>query len=36
MRIDFVLTDKTLPVNGFKTYDVVYSDHYPVMAKVGL
>jgi len=33
-RIDFILTDKKMEVNNFKTYDVKYSDHYPIMARV--
>lgn len=36
IRIDFVMADQHFQVNGFKTYDVKYSDHYPVMAKVRL
>ncbi len=36
VRIDFVLADTNFKVNAFKTYDVEYSDHYPVMAKVSL
>jgi endonuclease/exonuclease/phosphatase family metal-dependent hydrolase len=34
IRIDFVLVDDTFEINAFKTFDVKYSDHYPVMAKV--
>lgn len=36
VRIDFVLADEDFKVNAFKTYDVEFSDHYPVMAKVAL
>jgi endonuclease/exonuclease/phosphatase family metal-dependent hydrolase len=36
VRIDFVLVDETFDINAFKTYDVKYSDHYPIMAKVKL
>jgi len=36
MRIDFILVDKAFKVNGFKTYDVEYSDHYPIKATVSL
>lgn len=32
MRIDFILADKDFIVNGFKTYDVKLSDHYPIKA----
>ena len=34
LRIDFILTDKKMEVNNFKTYNVKYSDHYPIMARV--
>tara|TARA_R110001583_G_scaffold412_2_gene3819 strand:+ start:59060 stop:60070 length:1011 start_codon:yes stop_codon:yes gene_type:complete len=34
MRIDFILTDTQIEVNNFKTYDVRYSDHYPIMARL--
>ncbi len=34
LRIDFILTDKKITVNNFKTFDVSYSDHFPVMARV--
>ena len=33
-RIDFILTDEQIEVNNFKTYDVLYSDHYPIMARL--
>ena len=36
VRIDFVLVDDAFEINGFKTFDVKFSDHYPVMAKVKL
>ena len=36
MRIDFIFADPAFNVNGFKTYDVEYSDHYPIMTKVSL
>ncbi|MDG5491512.1 endonuclease/exonuclease/phosphatase family protein [Psychroserpens sp. SPM9] len=36
VRIDFVLVDEGFDINAFKTFDVKYSDHYPVMAKVKL
>lgn len=35
-RIDFILSDKSLVINNFKTYDVQYSDHYPIMARFDL
>jgi len=36
MRIDFILADKAFKVNGFKTYDINYSDHYPIKATLSL
>ncbi len=36
VRIDFILADKSFKVNGFKSYDEKFSDHYPIMAKVSL
>ncbi|WP_299274313.1 endonuclease/exonuclease/phosphatase family protein [uncultured Psychroserpens sp.] len=36
VRIDFVLVDKDFEINAFKTYEVNYSDHFPIMAKVKL
>lgn len=32
IRIDFILTDPVFSVNNFKTYNALYSDHYPIMA----
>ena len=32
VRIDFILVDDKLEVNGFKTYDLKLSDHYPIKA----
>jgi len=34
LRIDFILVDKAWTVNSFKTFDVEFSDHYPIMTKV--
>lgn len=34
LRIDFIFVDKSWTVNSFKTYDVQYSDHYPIMTKI--
>lgn len=34
LRIDFILTDKQLEVNNFKTFEVNYSDHFPIMARI--
>jgi endonuclease/exonuclease/phosphatase family metal-dependent hydrolase len=36
LRIDFILSDKAFTVNGFKTYDIKLSDHYPIKAKLKL
>jgi endonuclease/exonuclease/phosphatase family metal-dependent hydrolase len=32
LRIDFILSDKAFTVNGFKTYDIKLSDHFPIKA----
>jgi len=32
LRIDFVLVDESFEINGFKNYDIKYSDHYPIKA----
>ncbi|MBE0422686.1 MAG: endonuclease/exonuclease/phosphatase family protein [Lutibacter sp.] len=34
VRIDYILVDKRIEVNNFKTYDVKFSDHYPIMARL--
>lgn len=34
VRIDYILTDKRIEVNNFKTYDVKFSDHFPIMARL--
>ncbi|WP_289046333.1 endonuclease/exonuclease/phosphatase family protein [uncultured Olleya sp.] len=34
LRIDFILVDKSWNVNSFKTYDVQYSDHFPILTKI--
>lgn len=36
IRIDFIFADEAFAVNGFKTYNDHYSDHYPVMTTLGL
>ena len=33
-RIDFILTDLKANISTFKTLDVNYSDHYPILTKV--
>ena len=34
VRIDFILTDTSIKINNFKTFDVNYSDHFPIQARV--
>ncbi|MHB1146210.1 MAG: endonuclease/exonuclease/phosphatase family protein [Lutibacter sp.] len=34
VRIDFILTDKKIVVNNFKTFEVKYSDHFPIMTQL--
>jgi vancomycin resistance protein VanJ len=36
VRIDFILADEAFSVNGFKTYNERYSDHYPIMTTLSL
>ena len=36
IRIDFILSDTSFKVNGFKAFEEKYSDHYPIMAKLSL
>ncbi len=36
LRIDYILSDKAFTVNGYKTYDVKLSDHYPIKATLKL
>lgn len=36
LRIDFILSDKAFTVNGFKTYDIKLSDHFPIEANLKL
>ena len=36
VRIDFILSDESFNVNGFKSYNQHYSDHYPIMATLSL
>jgi len=36
VRIDFILTDRAFTVNGYKTYDVKLSDHFPIKATLKL
>lgn len=34
VRIDFILIDDAFEINSFKTFDVLLSDHYPIMSRV--
>lgn len=36
LRIDFIFVDARLKVNSFKTHAVMYSDHQPLTAHIGL
>lgn len=36
VRIDYILVDDHFEVNGFKTFDVKLSDHFPIMSRVKL
>ncbi len=36
LRIDFILVDKKFNVNAFKSFDLDYSDHEPILATIGL
>ncbi|MEN3322893.1 endonuclease/exonuclease/phosphatase family protein [Mariniflexile soesokkakense] len=36
VRIDYIFSDKAFSVNGFKSYNQHYSDHYPLMATLSL
>ncbi|MGF1558459.1 MAG: endonuclease/exonuclease/phosphatase family protein [Flavobacteriaceae bacterium] len=35
-RIDFIMADQNFEVKSHKTYDVIYSDHFPTMASFQL
>lgn len=34
VRIDFIMVDDAFEINSFKTFDVLLSDHYPIMSRV--
>lgn len=36
LRIDFILVDEAFTVNGYATYDILLSDHFPIKATVKL
>lgn len=35
-RIDYILVDETIEVSAFKTFEVKYSDHFPIKATLAL
>lgn len=34
VRIDYIMVDDHFEINGFKTFDVKYSDHFPITSRV--
>ena len=34
VRIDYIMVDDHFEINSFKTFDVKYSDHFPIMSRV--
>jgi len=36
VRIDFILADNTFEITDFKTFNELYSDHYPIMTEIVL
>lgn len=36
LRIDFLLIENGMSVNEFKKFEIDYSDHYPVLTRIGL
>lgn len=36
VRIDYIFVDSSFAINGFKSYNHHYSDHYPIMATLSL
>jgi endonuclease/exonuclease/phosphatase (EEP) superfamily protein YafD len=36
LRIDFILPDDSFLVNHFETFDVPFSDHYPILARMAI
>lgn len=35
-RIDYILVDESIEISGFKTFEVKYSDHFPIKATLAL
>lgn len=36
LRIDFILADKSFEIDSFKCFGQKYSDHFPIMTRIGL
>ena len=36
LRIDFILVEEVLDITAFETFEVPYSDHFPIMANIRL
>lgn len=36
VRIDFIMVDNAFDINSFKTFNVRFSDHFPIMSRVKL
>jgi endonuclease/exonuclease/phosphatase family metal-dependent hydrolase len=36
LRIDFILVEESIEITQFKTFEVKYSDHFPMMARINL
>lgn len=36
VRIDFIFAEKDFTINGFKNFEINYSDHFPIMASLKL
>lgn len=34
VRIDFIMADDNFEINNFKTFEIGFSDHFPIMSKV--
>jgi endonuclease/exonuclease/phosphatase family metal-dependent hydrolase len=34
LRIDYILPDESFAVNHYKTFDIPYSDHFPILARL--
>lgn len=36
LRIDFLLVEKGMSINEFRKFEIDFSDHYPVLTKIGI